>query len=113
MGGIAVLALLANLGVTLILYTFRDGDANMRSVWLCSRNDAIVNVTIIVAALGVLGSGARWPDLIVAVTISGLALSSAIAVIRQARKEIGMAVRFTASLAMAQPQHNECREKQR
>jgi Co/Zn/Cd efflux system component len=62
MGAIAALALVANLSVALMLYTFRNGDdANMRSVWLCSRNDAIVNMTIIVAAFGVLGSGTRWP----------------------------------------------------
>jgi Co/Zn/Cd efflux system component len=92
MGAIAVLALFANLGVALMLYTFRDGDANMRSVWLCSRNDAIINVTIIIAALGVLGSGSRFPDLIVATTIACLALTSAITVVRQARREIVISV---------------------
>jgi Co/Zn/Cd efflux system component len=104
MGAIAVLALSANLGVALMLYTFRDGDANMRSVWLCSRNDAIVNATIIIAALGVLGSGSRWPDLIVALMISGLALSSAITVIRQARKEIAQAV-VSIPVSFGEPQH--------
>ena len=88
MGVIGVLALIANLGVALMLYSYRDGDANMRSVWLCSRNDAIVNLAIILAALGVLGSGTRWPDLIVAFVIAGLAVSSARIVIRQARSEI-------------------------
>ena len=88
MGTIGALALIANLGVALTLYRFRDGDANMRSVWLCSRNDAIVNLAIIFAAIGVLGSDTRWPDLMVAAVVSGLALSSARTVIRQARKEI-------------------------
>ena len=88
MGAIAVVALFANLGVAVMLYRFRDGDANMRSVWLCSRNDAIVNVAIIAAALGVLGSGTRWPDLVVAAIVAGLALSAARSVIVQARREI-------------------------
>jgi len=89
MGAIGILALIVNLGVALMLYKFRDGDANMRSVWLCSRNDTIVNVAIILAALGVLGSGTRWPDLVVAAVVASLALTSARAVIRQARHEIG------------------------
>lgn len=91
MGVIGVLALVVNLGVALMLYRFRDGDANMRSVWLCSRNDAIVNVAIIAAALGVLGSGTRWPDLAVAAVVASLALTSARVVIRQARQEIDTA----------------------
>lgn len=91
MGAIAILALLANLAVAVMLYRFREGDANMRSVWLCSRNDAIVNVAIIFAALGVLGSGTRWPDLIVAGIVAGLALMSARDVIRQANREIDAA----------------------
>jgi Co/Zn/Cd efflux system component len=91
MGAIALLALLANIGVALMLYGFRDGDANMRSVWLCSRNDAIVNVAIVLAAAGVLGSGTRWPDLVVATIVTGLALTSARTIIHQARSEIAMA----------------------
>jgi Co/Zn/Cd efflux system component len=88
MGAIAVLALTVNLGVAAMVYRFRDGDANLRSVWLCSRNDAIVNVAIGIAALGVFGTGSRWPDLIVAAIVAGLALSAATSVIRQARAEI-------------------------
>jgi len=88
MGAIAMLALFANVSVALLLYAHRDGDANMRSVWLCSRNDAIVNVAIGVAALGVFGSGSAWPDLVVAVAIAGLALSAAVSVVRQARGEL-------------------------
>lgn len=88
MGTIALVALVANLSVALMLYTFRDGDANMRSVWLCSRNDAIVNVAIAFAALGVLGTGTVWPDLLVAGIIAALALSASISVIRQAKNEI-------------------------
>lgn len=93
MGAIGILALIANLSVALMLYRFRDGDANMRSVWLCSRNDAIVNLAIILAAIGVLGSSSRWPDLIVAAVVSSLALGSARTVIRQARGEIAFANR--------------------
>jgi Co/Zn/Cd efflux system component len=101
MGAIGVLALIANLGVAVMLYRFRQGDANMRSVWLCSRNDAIVNVAIILAAAGVLGSGTRWPDLIVAAVVSGLALSSAWVVIRQARREIAEAKRPRREIGIA------------
>lgn len=88
MGAIAFLALLANLSVAWLLYTFRDGDANMRSVWLCTRNDAIGNVAVMFAALGVFGSGSGWPDIAMAVVMGGLALSSAVSVIRQARMEL-------------------------
>jgi Co/Zn/Cd efflux system component len=97
-GAIGALALVANLGVALTLYRFRDGDANMRSVWLCSRNDAIVNLAIIFAAIGVLGSGTRWPDLLVAAIISSLALSSARIVIRQARNELSVAKRVPRTI---------------
>ncbi len=87
MGAIAVLALLANGGVALMLYAHRDGDANMRSVWLCSRNDAIGNVSVMLAAAGVFGTGSGWPDLLVAVIMAALALTSGIAVTRQASRE--------------------------
>ena len=98
MGAIGLLALIANLGVALMLYRFRDGDANMRSVWLCSRNDAIVNVAILLAAAGVLGSGTRWPDLVVAAVVTILALTSARSVIRQARSEISIASAASSSV---------------
>lgn len=88
MGSIALLALVANGAVALMLYAFRSGDSNMRSVWLCSRNDAIVNVAIVFAAIGVFGTGTLWPDLLVAVIIAGLALSSSVSVIQQAKSEI-------------------------
>lgn len=88
MGAIALLALIANASVAGMLYAFRDGDANMRSVWLCSRNDAIVNVAVGLAALGVLSTGTAWPDLSVAVVIASLALSGAWSIARQARSEM-------------------------
>lgn len=87
MGAIAVLGLIANVSVALMLYAFREGDANMRSVWLCSRNDAIGNLAVMLAAAGVFGTGSGWPDFVVAVFMAGLALSSGISVMRQARGE--------------------------
>ncbi len=71
-----------------MLYAFREGDANMRSVWLCSRNDAIGNVAVMLAALGVFGTGTAWPDLAVAAVMAALALSGGWSVLRQARGEL-------------------------
>ncbi len=88
MGLIAALALLANVSVAAMLYRWREGDANMRSVWLCSRNDAIGNAAVMAAALGVMGSHSAWPDLLVATGMAVLALSAARSVITQARAEL-------------------------
>ena len=66
MGAVGVLALAANVGVAVMLYAWRDGDANMRSVWLCTRNDALGNLAVMAAAAGVFGTGSAWPDLAVA-----------------------------------------------
>lgn len=88
MGAIALLALAVNVGVAALLYRYRQGDADMRSVWLCSRNDAIGNVAVMTAAAGVLGSGSGWPDWIVAALLAGLALTASCSVVRQARREI-------------------------
>jgi cation diffusion facilitator family transporter len=88
MGLISVLALAVNVGVAAMLYAWREGDANMRSVWLCSRNDAIGNVAVLLAALGVAGTRTAWPDLAVALGMGALALSSAWSVLRQARAEL-------------------------
>lgn len=89
MGLVGLLALVANVGVATLLYAWREGDANMRSVWLCSRNDAIGNVAVMLAAAGVFGLGAAWPDLLVAVLIGVLALTSARTVVLQAVRELG------------------------
>ncbi|WP_332740449.1 cation transporter [Hydrogenophaga sp.] len=89
MGAVALLALLANVVVAWMLYAFREGDANMRSVWLCSRNDAIGNVAVFMAALGVFGTGSAWPDLAVASLMAALALHGGWTVLRQARGELG------------------------
>jgi len=88
MGSIALLALVANVAVAVMLYAYREGDANMRSVWLCSRNDAIGNIAVMLAALGVLGTGSAWPDLLVACGMAVLALAGGWSVIRQALDEL-------------------------
>ncbi|EXA65066.1 cation efflux family protein [Acinetobacter baumannii 348935] len=87
MGIIGVLALIANVVTAIILYAFRDGDANMKSVWLCSRNDAIGNVAVIFAAVGVFGTGSLWPDIIVAFIMASLGLSAGYHVVKQALAE--------------------------
>jgi Co/Zn/Cd efflux system component len=87
MGLIAFLALATNLTSVLILLRYRDGDANVRSVWLCSRNDAIGNVAVMVAALGVWGTATGWPDIIVATILASLFLNSASKILRQALDE--------------------------
>jgi Co/Zn/Cd efflux system component len=88
MGAIGFLALAANLGVAVLLYRHRTGDSNRRSVWLCTRNDAIGNLAVMLAASGVFASGSAWPDLAVAVVMATLALSSSYRVIEQAVGEI-------------------------
>ena len=88
MGLVGVLALLANLAAAALLYAWREGDANMRSVWLCTRNDAIGNIAVMAAAAGVFGTGQAWPDLLVAAVMAGLAISSGFAVLAQARREL-------------------------
>lgn len=90
MGSIGLLALAANFGVALLLYAYREGDANMRSVWLCTRNDAIGNVAIVLAALGVFGTGSLWPDVVVAVIMGGLGISSGWHIIKQANSELAI-----------------------
>jgi Co/Zn/Cd efflux system component len=72
----------------LLLYRYRTGDANMRSVWICSRNDAIGNVAVMLAAIGVFRTGSAWPDLIVASIMAGLALSGGFQVFRHAMGEL-------------------------
>lgn len=88
MGVVGALALAANFGVALLLYRWRDGDSNMRSVWICTRNDAIGNLAVLAAALGVFGSGSGWPDYLVAAIMSGLALVGAFQVTRAAIAEL-------------------------
>jgi Co/Zn/Cd efflux system component len=77
MGAVALLALAVNAGVTAMLYRYRAGDADMRSVWLCSRNDAIANVAVLLAAAGVLSTGSGWPDWVVAALRAAMPRKSA------------------------------------
>ena len=88
MGLVGALALLVNVAVAALLFRFRTGDANMISVWLCTRNDAIGNLAVMAAALGVFGTGRAWPDLLVASVMAGLAIWGALQVFALARGEL-------------------------
>lgn len=88
MGLVGLLALAANVGVAVMLYSWREGDANMRSVWLCSRNDALGNVAVMGAALAVGWTGQAWPDRLVALVMAALAIHAGLSVWRQARGEL-------------------------
>lgn len=87
MGVIGFIALIANLVVAITLYKFRNGDANMKSVWLCTRNDAVGNVAVLVAAVGVFGTDTGYPDFIVAVVMAYLSISAGWQTLQQAKKE--------------------------
>jgi Co/Zn/Cd efflux system component len=99
MGVIGVFALVAYATSVLILMRYKDGDANVRSVWLCSRNDAIGNIAVMIAALAVWGTATKWPDLLVA-AMASLFLTSSILILRQAFRELR-----AARLVPARPQH--------
>lgn len=88
MGVIGMLALLVNVVVALMLFRYRGGDSNMRSIWLCSRNDALGNIAVMLAAGGVFATATGWPDILVAALIAGLSLSAAAHVLRQAVAEL-------------------------
>jgi Co/Zn/Cd efflux system component len=88
MGAVGVAALLANLASFGLLWAFRSGDANMRSAWICTRNDVLGNAAVLLAALGVFGTGTGWPDVIVAAIMAVLALQGAAVVIRQSLGEL-------------------------
>jgi Co/Zn/Cd efflux system component len=88
MGGVGVAALVANAASFALLWVYRTGDANMRSAWICTRNDVMGNIAVLGAALGVFGTGSGWPDLIVAAVMACLALQGAAVVVRQAFGEL-------------------------
>jgi Co/Zn/Cd efflux system component len=88
MGAVGVAAFAANAASFALLWAYRAGDANMRSAWICTRNDAIGNLAVLAAALGVFGTGSGWPDLVVAAIMAGLALQGAFTVIRQSIGEM-------------------------
>lgn len=88
MGAVGVAALVANVASFGLLWAYRGGDANMRSAWICTRNDVLGNVAVLLAAAGVFGTAAGWPDLVVALAMAALALQGAAAVIRHALSEL-------------------------
>jgi Co/Zn/Cd efflux system component len=88
MGVVGFAALAANAACFGLLYAYREGDANMRSVWICSRNDVLGNLAVLLAALGVFGTGTGWPDIVVAAVMAGLALQGAWIVVQRARQEL-------------------------
>ena len=97
MGAVGIAALVANAGSFALLWAFRNGDSNMRSAWICTRNDVLGNLAVLAAALGVFGTGAGWPDTVVAAIMASLALQGAAVVIRQAVREL----RVSAALPVA------------
>lgn len=88
MGVVGLVALAVNVSIAGLLFRFREGDANMRSVWLCTRNDVIANLAVLAAAGGVFGTGTVWPDAAVAVILAGLGLTSGRLVVQQALQEL-------------------------
>jgi Co/Zn/Cd efflux system component len=90
MGVVGLAALAANAVCFGLLYAYRGGDANMRSVWVCSRNDVLGNLAVLLAAVGVFGTGTGWPDLIVATVMAGLAMQGSYVVVRDALHELNL-----------------------
>lgn len=88
MAVISVVALAVNVGCAVLLYKYRGGDSNRESVWICSRNDAIGNIAVMIAAAGVFASSTIWPDIIVAAILGWLAVTGAWRIIRLAKKEL-------------------------
>jgi Co/Zn/Cd efflux system component len=88
MGEVGFAALVANAVVFTLLWNSRKGDSNMRSAWLCSRNDVIGNLAVLLAAVGVFGTRSGWPDVVVAAIMASLGLQGAVQVIRRAREEL-------------------------
>jgi Co/Zn/Cd efflux system component len=88
MGTIGIAALAANAASFGLLWAYREGDANMRSAWICTRNDVLGNIAVLLAAAGVFGTGTGWPDVIVATIMAALAIQGASLVIRQAVGEL-------------------------
>lgn len=100
MGIVGVLALASNVGVALILYRYRTGDSNMRSVWICSRNDAIGNIAVVAAATGVFTTQRGWPDIAVALIMGTLSLAGARQIIRHAKQDLAMGSTTRSDLAL-------------
>jgi Co/Zn/Cd efflux system component len=96
MGAVGITALLANGASFGLLWAYRHGDANMRSAWICTRNDVLGNIAVLLAAVGVFGTGTGWPDVIVAAIMAALALQGAVAVVSQALGELRQPVHAPA-----------------
>jgi Co/Zn/Cd efflux system component len=94
-GVVGIAALIANGGVAVLLYRFRTGDANMRSAWICSRNDAVGNAAVLLAAIGIFGTGTGWPDVIVAAILGGLGLWGGWQIVSQGCRELRSSHRRT------------------
>jgi Co/Zn/Cd efflux system component len=88
MGAVGFAALAANVASFGLLWAYRGGDANMRSAWICTRNDMLSNLAVLLAAAGVFGTGTGWPDVIVAAIMAGLGLQGAWIVTRQSLGEL-------------------------
>jgi Co/Zn/Cd efflux system component len=88
MGAVGFAALAANAASFGLLWAYRGGDANMRSAWICTRNDVLGNLAVLLAAAGVFGTGTGWPDVIVAAIMAALALQGASIVARQSLGEL-------------------------
>jgi Co/Zn/Cd efflux system component len=99
MGAVAIAALAANGAVALMLYRFRAGDANMRSVWICSRNDVIGNLAVLAAAAGVFGTGTGWPDIVVATVMAALSIGGGWQIVRHARGDLAADTRLAGHLS--------------
>jgi Co/Zn/Cd efflux system component len=96
MGTIGFAALIANAVSFALLWAFRSGDANMRSAWICTRNDVLGNLAVLCAALGVFGTGSGWPDVVVAAIMAALALQGSFTVVKQALKELRLPLSMPA-----------------
>jgi len=96
MGAVGFAALAANAASFGLLWAYRGGDANMRSAWICTRNDVLGNLAVLIAALGVFGTGTGWPDIIVAAIMAALALQGAAIVVRQSLTELRQPVAVPA-----------------
>ena len=96
MGAVGITALIANGTSFALLWAHRQGDANMRSAWICTRNDVLGNLAVLLAALGVFGTGTGWPDIIVAATMATLALQGSASVARHALAELRHGAAITA-----------------
>jgi Co/Zn/Cd efflux system component len=96
MGAVGLAALAANAASFGLLWAYRNGDANMRSAWICTRNDVLGNLAVLLAAVGVFGTGHGWPDVIVAAVMAILALQGATSVVRQSLGELRQPVTLPA-----------------